>query len=137
MSTKLISKIVENTTKKVKNDSPTVLDDIKLKTDKKNQLLAFFKPEVFLDKTPEQIEKILKFAFKKLEEHEVSIDGAALFPGSVIGKYSIMDRHYGVINTLSKNASKILSTEEKDLVFNTLGIKNGNTRILRKMQGKS
>src|SRR3989344_8905631 len=111
-------------------DNPTILSDFKLKTNKRNQLLAFFKPEVFLDKTPEQTEKIIKLIFEKFEKYEVSIDGAALFPGSAIGKYSIMDRHYGVINTLSKNASKILSSEEKELVFNTLGITNKNTKIL-------
>src|SRR3989344_4905161 len=97
---------------------------------KKNQLLAFFKPEVFLNKKPEQIEKIMKLVFEKLEKYKVSVDGTALFPGSAVGKFKIMDRHYGVINTLSKNASKILSKEEKDLVFKTLGITNKNTRIL-------
>ncbi len=111
-------------------ENPTILSDFKLKTDKKNQLLAFFKPEVFLNKKPEQIEKIMKLVFKKLEKYEVSVDGTALFPGSVIGRYSIMDKHYGVINTLSKNASKVLSKNEKDLVFKTLGIKNKNTKIL-------
>lgn len=112
-------------------NNPTILSDFKLKTKNKNQLLAFFKPEVFLHKKPEQIEKIMKLVFEKLEKYEVSIDGTALFPGSVVGKYEIMDRHYGVINTLSKNASKILSKEEKDLVFKTLGIKNkDNIQIL-------
>lgn len=125
-------KIVDSFIKSIGKDktNPTILSDFKLKTKNKNQLLAFFKPEVFLDKTPEQIEKIMKLVFEKLEKHEVSIDGTALFPGSAIGKYQIMDRHYGVINTLSKNASKILSVEEKDLVFNTLGITNKNTKIL-------
>ncbi|MFZ3301186.1 MAG: hypothetical protein WA152_00555 [Microgenomates group bacterium] len=128
MSKKIIDSFI-NSLGKDKNN-PIILSDFKLKTKNKNQLLAFFKPEVFLDKTPEQIEKIMKLVFEKLEKYEVSVDGTALFPGSVVGKYQIMDRHYGVINTLSKNASKILTKEEKELVFNTLGIKNQNTKIL-------
>jgi hypothetical protein len=128
MSRKIIDSFINSLGKDKTN--PTILSDFKLKTDKKNQLLAFFKPEVFLDKKPEQIEKIMKLVFEKLEKYEVTIDGTALFPGSAVGKFQIMDRHYGVINTLSKNASKILSDEEKDLVFKTLGITNKNTKIL-------
>ncbi len=128
MSRKIIDSFVNSLGKDKIN--PTILTDFKLKTNKKNQLLAFFKPEVFLDKKPEQIEKIMKLVFEKLEKYEVTVDGTALFPGSAVGKFQIMDRHYGVINTLSKNASKILSDEEKDLVFKTLGITNKNTKIL-------
>ncbi len=128
MGNKLVDLFISNIGKDKEN--ARIIDEFKLKTTKKNQLLAFFKPEVFLDKTPEQIEKIMKLVFEKFEKYEVSIDGAALFPGKAIGKYSIMDRHYGVINTLSKNASKILTPEEKELVFNTLGITDKNTKIL-------
>jgi len=88
------------------------------------------KPEVFLDKTPDQVQKILDLVFDKLEDYKVSINGAATFPGPAIGKYSIMDKHYGVINALSKNASKMLNKDERDLVFSTLGIKDQNTKIL-------
>lgn len=128
MSKKIIDSFLNSLGKDKEN--ATILSNFKLKTKNKNQLLAFFKPEVFLNKKPEQIEKIMKLVFNKLEEHEVSIDGTALFPGSAVGKFQIMDRHYGVINTLSKNASKILSPEEKELVFKTLGITNKNTKIL-------
>lgn len=130
MPANLKQKIVDKTSNTTKTNIPQILDEFKLKTNKKNQLFAFFKPEVFLKKTPGQIEKILDLVFKKLEEYEVTVDGAALFPGTAIGKYSIMDKHYGVINTLSKNASKILSKEERELVLKTLGIENPNTKIL-------
>lgn len=128
MSQKIINSFIQNIGKDKEN--ATILSDFRLKTDKKNQLLAFFKPEVFLNKKPEQVEKIMKLVFEKLEKYKVSVNGTALFPGSAVGKFQIMDRHYGVINSLSKNASKILSKEEKELVFKTLGIKNKNTRIL-------
>lgn len=131
MSNKLKQIILEKTTGKGKADlGPEIVEAFKLKTGKKNQLFAFFKPEVFLEKAPEQVEKILDLVFSKLEEYEVNVDGAALFPGPSIGKYSIMDKHYGVINTLSKNASKILNKDERELVLKTLGITNSNTKIL-------
>jgi hypothetical protein len=128
MTDSLKQKILSKTSATKQN--PEIIDEFKLKTDKKNQLFAFFKPEVFLEKQPNQVEKILDLVFSKLEEYGVGIDGAALFPGPAIGKYSIMDKHYGVINTLSKNASKILSKDERDLVLGTLGVKNLNTPIL-------
>jgi len=128
MHSKLTDLFINNIGKDKENAA--IVSDFKLKTNKKNQLLAFFKPEVFLNKTPQQIEKIMGFVFDKLEKYEVSIDGAAVFPGKAVGKYSIMDRHYGVINTLSKNASKILGKDERDLIFNTLGIKDKNIPIL-------
>jgi len=128
MSREIIDSFI-NSLGKDKNN-PTILSEFNLKTKNKNQLLAFLKPEVFLDKTPEQVEKIMKLVFEKLEKYEVSIDGSAIFPGSSVGKFQIMDRHYGVINTLSKNASKMLSKDEKELVFEKLGITNKNTKIL-------
>ena len=131
MSTNLKQKILSKTTQKPAQEfTAEIIEDFKLKTEKKNQLLAFLKPEVFLDKTPAQVQKILDLVFEKLEKYKVSVNGAAAFPGPAIGKYSIMDKHYGVINTLSKNASKILSKDERDLVFSTLEIKDKNTSIL-------
>lgn len=131
MNNKIKENILKKTTAKSKiKAGPEIVEEFKLKTGKKNQLFAFFKPEVFLKKAPEQVEKILDLVFSKLEEYEVNVDGAALFPGPSIGKYSIMDKHYGVINTLSKNASKILNKDERELVLKTLGITNPNTKIL-------
>lgn len=74
----------------------------------------------------------MSLVFDKFNEYEVDIDGAALYPGKTVGKYSIMDRHYGVINTLSKQASKVLTKDERDLVFSTLGITDKNVQIFRR-----
>lgn len=108
----------------------TKVTDLELKTPHKNQFITFFKPEVFLDKTPDQIEKIMDVVFKKFEEFKINIDAATIFPGPALAKYAIMDRHYGVINQLSKNASKQLSAEEKKLVHEKLNITDKNLRIL-------
>lgn len=131
MSLKIKKAILKSGLNQPKNESkPKIIKDFLLKTTKKNQLLAFLKPENFLDKTEKQLEKILDLALEKFKEYKVSIDGAALFPGPTLEKYSIMDRHYGVINSLSKNASKLISKEDRDLVLSTLGIKDKNVKIL-------
>lgn len=131
MNSKLKREIIKSGVKVAKDEKkPKVIKKFSLKTGKKNQLLAFFKPENFLDKTEEQIEKILDLALAKFKEYDVSINGAAIFPGPTLEKYSIMDKHYGVINSLSKGASKIISKEDRELVFSTLGIKDKNTKIL-------
>jgi len=109
---------------------PEIIQDFRFKTRRKNQLLAFLKPESFLDKTEEQIDKIFDLALEKFAGFGVSIDGAAVFPGPALEKFSIMDRHYGVINALSKSASKALSKEDRGALFAALGMKDKDTKVL-------
>lgn len=131
MSDKIRKKIIKSSSKSVKDETvPEILEDFKFQTNKKNQMLAFFKPEVFLDKSPTQVENIVNLIFKKFENHELSVDGAAIYHGPTLGKHKIMDRHYGVINTLSKKASKTLSKKEQKQIYDLLGIKSKSPKIL-------
>lgn len=127
-----IKDLVKQGVKKARSDEtrPKILVDFNFKTNNKNQLLTFFKPEVFLNKTPEQIEKIMDLVFEKFDRYNIAIDGAAIFPGFSLARFSIMDRHYGVINHLSKNASKSLHEEDKKLVHEKLNIKDRSLKIL-------
>ena len=131
MPTDIKSKIKSRIHKKNADETaPVKISPLKLKTTKTNQFLTFFKPEVFLDKTSAQIEKIMDLVFEKFDQHAISIDGATIFPGPALARFSIMDRHYGVINNLSKNASKVLTPEQKAQVHEKLGIKSKNLKIL-------
>lgn len=131
MNKKVKKSIIKSKAGSPKNEiQAQILQEFKLATKRKNQLLAFLKPESFLEKTEEQIEKIVDLALEKFKEYKVSVDGVAVFPGPTLEKHSIMDRHYGVINFLSKNASKKLSKEDRELVLSTLGISDKNTKIL-------
>ena len=122
-------RILSEAKKQLKDKTkPRIISPFKLKTTKANQLLAFFKPETFFPNT--KTENLIDLVFKKFSEFEVSIDGAALFAGPALHKHSIMDRHYGVINQMSKSASKLLIKDDYDLVYRTLGIKNKSTPIL-------
>lgn len=123
-------KILKGFGKKIKDEKvPEVVVPFKFKSIKKHQFITFFKPETFIDKTPAQLEKIMDLVFKKFEDYGVGIDGAAMFAGPALERYKIMDRHYGAINHLSKNASKI-SDDDKKLVHEKLNLTGKKLKIL-------
>lgn len=102
--------------------TPHLISPFKLKSAKKNQLLAFLKPEVFHNKTQAQTEAIIDVTLKKFSEHGVSIDGIALYSGPSLAAFEIMDRHYGLINELSKRASEMVTAEEKQKIQELFGL---------------
>ena len=101
------------------------IQDFNFRKDKENELLLFFKPEVFFPKI-EFTKKILEMTFQKLIAHEVEISGMAMLYGNFIKEHEIMDRHYGFINKMSKNASSIVTDEEKEKIKTLLEISNIN-----------
>ncbi len=90
--------------------------------DKKNEMVMFLKPEVFLNKTDAQIKRVLDMVFDKLAEYEMVVDGAALMPGSVLATHGIMDRHYGFINVMSREASERVDPTARQEVLVKLGL---------------
>jgi len=92
---------------------------------KKNELLFFFKPETFFAKK-ESSEHIINLVLEKLKQFNVDILNITSVSGSTLKKHEIMDKHYGFINTVSKNASKMLTEEDKKTVCDILGIELTN-----------
>ncbi len=87
----------------------------------KNELIFFFKPETFL--LPAQVsERVIEMIESKLEEYGANVSGIVAVRGPVLERHGIMDRHYGFINTLSKNASKMVSLEELEPVAEAIGL---------------
>lgn len=82
------------------------------KTTKRNELLFFIKPEFFLLHTYENRKAVLKLVLQKMEEFNIEISGGCLANGAILEHAQIMDRHYGYINKLSKNASKMIGEDE-------------------------
>jgi hypothetical protein len=113
--------VFESIKKRTATTEPTLISPFELQSDKQNQFLVFLKPEVFLEKHDDHIEKILEYVFDRFDTYGVELQGAALFPSSAIEEHEIIDKHYGIINHLSKNVSKILSEEEKNEVREALG----------------
>lgn len=131
MDKTLKEKIVKGAHSKKRDETkPKIVKKFKLATKKENQFLAFLKPEVFFGKTPTQSKKIVDLALKKFEKFNIEVNGAAIFPGPALGKFSIMDKHYGVINKLSKGASKILLKDEIEAVYKALGIKDKKIKVM-------
>jgi hypothetical protein len=88
----------------------------------KNELIFFFKPECFLVDKPDYIEAVINMVFNKLKKFNTYISGILLLNGKRLDELLIMERHYGFINTLSKNASEIITDEELLKIRNSLGI---------------
>lgn len=106
-----------------------MIEKIVLKTQNANQFLLFLKPEAFIAKTPAQIDKIANLIEFAIQNYAVEIQGIAVFPGETIRKHEIMDKHYGVINKLSKSASKNVTPDEKEKIYKTLAIADKDVPI--------
>lgn len=89
---------------------------------KENELLFFFKPEIFEDKSPETLENLLSAVFDKFSAFDVEASGAAVLSGTALGNLQIMDRHYGFINKLSRGVSTMITKEEEDRIKTLLEI---------------
>ncbi len=118
----------------------TILDfTFKKSKETENELLFFFKPECFFGGNPMHIKAILEMVFEKFIEFKVDITGILLLDGKRLEELSIMDRHYGFINKISKEASKIVSQVDLKKIQLALGINDlknykvlGGHEVLRK-----
>lgn len=95
-----------------------------------NELLLFIKPEVFMVEDPEAISRTMNLVFSKLEQFGVKIRGVAIVGGRFLERYEIMGRHYGLINRLSRQASGILSVEDRNAIEQALGIELVDCEVL-------
>jgi hypothetical protein len=89
-----------------------------------NQLLFFFKPECFLYGKEQQTRAILEMVFEKFSIFHVDIAGILILGGKRIEELSIIDHHYGLINRLSREASKIVTPDESIDMKHLLGIES-------------
>jgi hypothetical protein len=77
-----------------------------------NELLFFFKPECFLDTARSQQAEIVHTALNLFIRFGVESSGCIVVTGTELRERQIMDRHYGFINRVSRNASTVLSADE-------------------------
>lgn len=81
----------------------TELKKYEPKHDNLHEFTFFIKPEVTAKGLNVNVDVLLELIFTSFDKFEVSIDGAYVLGGSYLDKYEIMDKHYGVINSISKN----------------------------------
>lgn len=90
-----------------------------------NELIFFFKPGCFNAAEHGHVQDIVELGLKELQDYNVTISGTLLLSGSRLEELEIMDRHYGYINRLSKQASKILHDDDFQHIYDELGITSG------------
>ncbi|MCP4352158.1 MAG: nucleoside-diphosphate kinase [Desulfobacterales bacterium] len=117
MSKNLINGIIDAISSK---DSEVLISKFDLIT-KRNELLFFFKPECFLN-DEDYTKAIIEMSLNKFVQYEANICGAILLSGRTLDRFGIMDNHYGYINRMSKNASKLITDDEKMAIFKNLHI---------------
>lgn len=91
----------------------TLIQPFNFATNAQNQLLFFFKPEVFLTGDAKQAESIVELALGCFDAFGAEVAGALVVSGPRLAEMSAMDRHYGFINRISRSASTLLSDDEK------------------------
>ncbi|EKE28623.1 MAG: hypothetical protein ACD_3C00037G0014 [uncultured bacterium (gcode 4)] len=103
-------------------ENETIISPFEFNGNKENEFLIFFKPEVFFSADEAKIRECVNMTLSKLEENEIDVNWAILFTWSRLAELEIMDRHYGFINRVSKNISKIATPEEKQKIYEVLEI---------------
>lgn len=100
-----------------------IIQPIKIgQTSKRNELVFFIKPELLDVEESEKIFNSFQLIQEKFEDFDITINGIAIIPGTVLEKFGIMNRHYGFINQLSRKASSIVDDESRKRIFNILKI---------------
>jgi hypothetical protein len=121
-----LDNIVNTLVKTVNSNEETILiKNFSFNQNKENELLFFLKPECFL--YGEKIfKRIIDTILNKIKDFDIDLSGILVLSGKCLEKMGSMDRHYGFINTLSKNASKIVTDAEKEIIGKRLSIDNIN-----------
>ncbi|MBN1877439.1 MAG: hypothetical protein JXA33_24665 [Anaerolineae bacterium] len=89
---------------------------------RRNELLLFIKPELFMVEQPLYIERGLELVFTKLEAFNAHVSGVAIVGGRVLEQKEIMNRHYGFINRLSRFASQMIDGVDRAKIADALNV---------------
>ena len=91
-------------------------------TQRQNELLMFIKPEILAIADQDSLVNSLDLIWAKLSEFDAAVAGLVLVGGQALERKESMDRHYGAINVLSKNASSGLSSTDRCSVYDALAV---------------
>lgn len=87
-----------------------------------NELVFFFKPGCFNAAEHHHVQDIVELGVQELQRYRADVSGALLLSGSRLEELEIMDRHYGYINRLSKQASTLLHDHDIQQIYACLGL---------------
>lgn len=94
----------------------TVLQPVRLSSERQNQLLFFFKPECFFASASKS-RNYIDYVLSVLSSWEIEICGALTISSQHLAATATMDRHYGYINHISRNASHSMDEETRKSIF--------------------
>ena len=94
------------------------------KSVKENEALFFLKHEFFGIKKIEQIELMLSMILDKIKEFNIDISGVLTLKGDFLKEAKIIERHYGFINRMSTDGSKLLTALDLEKIKQVLSVAN-------------
>lgn len=78
-----------------------------------NEFLCFIKPEITIQKKGVKLSEILNLIFQKFSEFTFSAKSVRIVNAEYLNRHGIISMHYGVINRISSNIRKYITTEGK------------------------
>lgn len=112
------------------NRDETIISPFDFSSGGENQLLFFFKPECFRHGYTSLTRNMFDMVFRKFTDFDVRVQGMLLLSGARLEELSIVDRHYGFINKLSREASRIITEEERARMFESLDVRNPGSFVI-------
>ena len=86
-----------------------------------HQFVLFVKPEATNIESGVDLAAVLNLIFETLNRFQVEIGAAQVLNGPTLKQHQIMDRHYGVINAISKGGAEAISAGAKSVLKEKLG----------------
>lgn len=80
----------------------------------KNEFIFFIKPEITVESSSVQLDKILDFILRKIDDFGFTIHNVRVLSAKYLEKYNIIAQHYGVINKIAINAVQNMSESARD-----------------------
>lgn len=87
-----------------------------------NELVLFIKPELFMVGQQDAIRRSVALVFERLSAFDARVHGILVVGGKVLEEKEIMNRHYGYINRLSRQASSLLDADDRQKMASALGL---------------
>lgn len=76
-----------------------------------HQFCFFLKPEATAQPAGVKVRPLLKFVLEFMKSNGISIGATIVLSGAYLQKWMLMDKHYGVINDISRRGAQALSAE--------------------------
>jgi hypothetical protein len=84
-----------------------------------HQFVLFLKPEITALHLGVDLPAVIRMVLERLTSFEVSVHAMRALPAAYLASHSIMDQHYGVINSISKQGASALTEAARENLHTT------------------